>query len=109
MKNSNYAEHNYQDRKFRNQVSHLSGFIGMPIWYGRNPTLSEIREYDRRVLEKQALGFELKRKKLLKRLFAVLRLKTFNIFLQTSDASQKKNKIKGKAINPIETGSECCG
>jgi len=58
VKNSN----NKQDRKFRKKVSQMSGFIGMPMWNGRNPSLSEIREYDRHILEKQALGLSLREK-----------------------------------------------
>ena len=59
MNNDNFQQSNFQqDRKFKKQVSHLSGFIGMPMWNGRNPTLSEIREYDRRILEQQAMKFE---------------------------------------------------
>jgi hypothetical protein len=50
MENRNYKQH----RKFKNQVNHMQGFIGMPMWNYRNPSLSEIREYDRRVLELQA-------------------------------------------------------
>ena len=51
MKNPNDAH----IRKARNHVIHLQSFIGMPMWNwnGRNPTLSEIRDFDRLVLAQQ--------------------------------------------------------
>ncbi len=100
MKYSN----NRQYRKFEKQVNHLSGFIGMPVWNGRNPSLSEIREYDRRVLEKQALGFEPERNSLLKRLFVWTSSAASKAFGKTVKVAvtitEKKSSIK--------TNPECC-
>ncbi len=61
-----------QNRKFKKQVSHLQSFVGMPMSSHHNPSLSDIRENDRRLLEKQALGFEPERKSLLYRLIIEL-------------------------------------
>ena len=99
MKNSN----NKQDRKFEKQVSHLQSFIGMPLWNGRSPSLSEIREYDRRLLEKQALGFEPKRKSLLSRLIASMMRNTSKAFARIETASINKPDIA------VKTSAECCG
>ena len=60
-----YTNKSKQDIKFEKQVSHMQGFIGMPMWNYRNPSLSEIREYDRRILELQAKGFKPRRKSIL--------------------------------------------
>ncbi len=101
MKNSN----NIQDIKFEKQVNHLQNFIGMPMWNGRNPSLSEIREYDRRILEKQALGFEPKRKGLLKRVF----IWAIKIVIKAFNQSAKTSVKKREYLKPIKTGVECCG
>lgn len=118
MKNVTYKQ-NKQDRKFTNQVSHLSGFIGMPMWNGRNPTLSEIREFDRRVLEQQALeieqqsfetarvysqGFESKRQSSLNRFYAWLGggvSKTFGKIAKTGIT------VGGKKA-AVDSNPECC-
>jgi len=47
-----------QEQKFTAQLNQLPSFIGMPIRHGYKPTLSQIREHDRRILENQALGFK---------------------------------------------------
>ena len=99
MKNSNHK----QDMKFRKQVSHMSGFIGMPMWNGRSPSLSEIREYDRRILEKQALGFDSKRKGLLGRLIGSMMSNTSKAVAQIEAASKNKPDIS------VKTSAECCG
>ncbi len=100
MKNSNHK----QDIKFRKQVSHLSGFIGMPMWNGRSPSLSEIREYDRRILEKQALGFEPKRKSVLKRLFAW----TASVVSKAFGKIVKVGVTMTEKKASIKTNPECC-
>ena len=87
----------------------MSGFIGMPMWNGRNPSLSEIREYDRYILEKQALGFEPKRKSLLRRLFGGLRTIELKAFVQIAKAGKKTRAIKHEITKPVKKGSECCG
>lgn len=63
---------NEQVRKFKNQLNHLQSFIGMPLENRHKPSLSEIRENDRRLLEKQALGYKPRRESLLKHLFISL-------------------------------------
>jgi len=105
MKNSN----NNQHRKFKNQLNHMQSFIGMPMWNGRNPSLSEIREYDRLLLEKQALGFEPKRKSLLSRLSGGLMNITSKALRQMTKAGKKTKQIKQEITKPINTGIECCG
>ncbi len=108
MKNSN----NKQDMKFNNQVNHMQGFIGMPQWNYRNPSLSESREYDRRILEKQALGFKPKRQSLLNRLNGWLMTtfaKAFNQIREAKiEAKRQVNKKANERIEPVKTGSECC-
>ncbi|WP_299878954.1 hypothetical protein [uncultured Cocleimonas sp.] len=136
MKNSNSNSNNNLDRKFEKQVSHLSGFIGMPMWNGRNPTLSEIREYDRRLLERQSMGFE-SRKSLLKQLsssVSAVIVKSFTRFnskdraedvVAVSESNLTKQTVASKVTNrnaykniskrkdPVTaittSGSECCG
>ena len=61
-----YSNKSKQDIKFEKQVNHMQGFIGIPMWNYRNPSLSEIREYDRRIIELQAKGFKSSRKSILK-------------------------------------------
>jgi len=99
MKNDNFNKQNKQDRKFRQQSYHLSSFIGMPMWNGRNPSLSEIREFDRRILEKQALGFEPKRKSVLRHQLESLKLVVYKAIGHISKAENKQMKV----------ANECCG
>ena len=97
-----------QNRKLRKQVSHLSGFIGMPMWNGRNPSLNEIREYDRRIIEQQTKDLKPKRKSLLKRIFSWI----FQNAHQSLEVDHSKKAIavvkkkKKKESNEIDT--ECC-
>lgn len=104
-------QNDQQNRKLRNQVSHLSGFIGMPMWNGRNPTLSEIREYDRRLLEQQALEFEQQsfesvRKGSLNRLFTWI-----GAGMSTASASARISKARINITEkkaPVKGDAECC-
>ena len=105
MKNSNYQ----QDMKFNNQVNHLQSFIGMSMWNGRNPSLSEIREYDRQLLEKQALGFEPKRKSSLKLLISSMMTIVSTASNQIAKAGKKSSEITSELKAPIKTATECCG
>lgn len=105
MKNSK----NNQDRKFKNQVNHIHSFIGMPLWNGRNPSLSEIREYDRLILEKQALGFEPKSKSIFRLLVSALMNITSKYTKQITKAGKKTKQIKHEIAKPLNTGTECCG
>lgn len=101
MKNNN-------DRKFEKQVNHLQGFIGMPMWNGRNPSLNEIREYDRRIIEQQAKDLRPKRKSLLKRIFAWIfqnAQQSLGGYPFDKTITAVKNK-KRKDLN--EVGTECC-
>lgn len=103
---------NRQDRKFDNQVNHLQSFIGMPHWNGRNPTLSEIREYDRLILEKQAMSFKPQSKSVLKHVFAWVTASASTASSQVASASKNTGKIIGEKTReiktPIDTGSACC-
>ena len=104
MKNSNY-KHN---RKFERQVSHMQGFIGMPQWNYRNPSLEEIREYDRRILEEQAKGFKPRRKSLLKLFYSWMMTISSKSFRQIAKARNKTSEITSGLKEPVKTGSECC-
>ena len=106
MKNLNYNNSNSQNIKFNKQVSHLSSFVGMPMWNGRNPTLSEIREFDRRVLEQQALGFEAKKQSIFVRLSKGLKQQISKALVLASSAKQKSANIKHGLSKP---DVECCG
>ena len=99
---------NKQDRKFDRQVSHLQSFIGMPHWNGRNPTLSEIREYDRRLIEKQALGFKPKRNSVLKRVFSWMTASASNASSQVVSKSKKIGKKTREIKEPVDSSSACC-
>ena len=117
MKNGNRNSNNNLDRKFVKQVSHLSGFIGMPTWNGRNPTLSETREYDRLILEKQAQTFKPKNS-LLKRLNSSIG-RIFAAAFEKVETNKKTENMgsSGRAIiktkerkeSLVTTGNECCG
>ncbi|GAA0422348.1 hypothetical protein GCM10009133_33640 [Cocleimonas flava] len=111
MKNNNQQ---YQ-RKFERQVNHLSGFVGMPIRSGRQPTLSEIRENDRQILEQQAKGVEPRKNSLLQRVFAKLTATTTNASSHTvkaintiSTKSDKAVEKKRKSKELVRNGSVCC-
>lgn len=100
---------NQHDRKFKNQVNHMHSFIGMPLKNYRSPSLSEIREHDRRLLEKQALGFEPKRKGLLSRLIGKILTVTSKTSGQIAKVGKKTGEIKREISKPVKAGSECCG
>ena len=97
-----------QDRKLRKQVNHLSGFIGMPMWNGSNPSLSEIREYDRRLLEKQALGLMPQRKGLMKALLRGVINTTSKAFVTNTKIKKTPKAFKYEISKPMNTSSECC-
>ena len=109
MKSFNYEQQNKQNRKLEKQVNHLQSFIGMPMWNGHNPSLSEIREYDRRLLEKQALCLEPKRRSLLRYLFDGLKSYTLKALRPILKTANKTKTIKLGIVKPIKTGNECCG
>ncbi|MGK0272734.1 MAG: hypothetical protein ACI88H_003407 [Cocleimonas sp.] len=106
MKNRN--QNNTQDRKFKNQVSHLSGFIGMPMWNGRNPSLAEIREYDRRILEKQALNLEARRTPFVKVLFPGVMTLASKAFSKTAKIKKRTKVMKHDIAKARNTPTECC-
>jgi len=99
---------NTQDRKFERQVNHLQSFIGMPHWNGRNPTLSEIREYDRLILEQQAIGFKPKRKSVLQRVSSWMVAGVSKAAGQIVKAGEKTSKITSEIKKPVATGTEYC-
>ena len=105
MRNLNYK----QERKFKKQVSHLSGFVGMPMWNGRNPSLSDIREFDRRILEKQVLGLESQKSNLLLRLSKSLKQHFVNAFTLASNTKKKTVNIKYGLPKSSNIDVECCG
>jgi len=47
-----------RDQKFRRSVSLLHNIIAMPVSNDYQPTLSQIREQDRQLLNKQAMEIE---------------------------------------------------
>ncbi len=102
-------KNNKQEIKFNQQVNHLQSFIGMPPWNGRNPTFSEIRENDRRILEKQALGFEPKRKSLVRYIFDGLKTFIPSESRQTPMLAKKLKASKQSTNESIPIGTECCG
>lgn len=63
---------NQQDQKVSQQLNHLQSFIGLPDRSGYIVTPSQVREYDRLILEKQAMGFEANEKNLLSHLLGRL-------------------------------------
>ncbi len=87
----------------------MSGFIGMPMWNYKNPSLAEIREYDRRILAQQALGFKPMRESLLKRSVVGLKSIAITAFGQIAKAGKKTSEIKQEITKPVNTGTECCG
>jgi len=95
------------DRRFNKQVSHLSSFIGMPMWNGTAPTLSEIREYDRRVLEQQALALENKRIGFFQRSLTALSHRISRVFTLVFSAKQKTLKIKHEIAKPVMPDMKC--
>ncbi|MEH6456947.1 MAG: hypothetical protein V7749_11525 [Cocleimonas sp.] len=104
MKNDNYKQHKTQNMKFEKKVNHMSSFIGMPMWNGHNPSLTEIREYDRRLLEKQALGFGPERKSFVSRLFNGLISIVSIVLKQLKKAEVKITEKK----EPVKISPECC-
>lgn len=109
MKNSNNNAYNKVDRKFEKQVSHLSGFIGMPMWNGRNPSLSEIREFDRRILEQQVKAFKPKRKSVLNQLFKEVVTSLSKTFKQVGATKRRTKNTTSERKEPVTTGAEYCG
>lgn len=75
-----------QARKFTNQLNHLQSFIGTPARYINNPSLSEIRENDRRLLEQQALGFKPRRGNMLSLILTGLSNSTQKVFRRMAQA-----------------------
>lgn len=109
MKNGNYKHTNTHDKKFTKQVNHLSSFIGMPMWHGQNPSLEDIREYDRRLIERQSQSVKPKRKGLLKLLFEGLKTQGTHASGLILNAKKKTKNIKCEISKPIKTEAECCG
>ena len=87
----------------------MQGFIGMPQWNYRNPSLAEIREYDRRILEQQELGLKPGRKSLLKPLFNWMMTIPSKAFSQIKKASEKSSEITSELKEPVKTNPEYCG
>jgi len=105
-KNS-YLE-NTQNRAFNKKLNHLQSFIGMPMWDGRKPTISEIREYDRRLLEKQALSFEKQKDGFLIRASEKLRFQLSRPVKAFLQAKQKTKNTKAEITLPTITDAKCC-
>jgi len=51
-----------RDQKFRRNLSLLHSIIAMPMSNGYQPTLSQIREQDRKLLKKQTMEIKLEPK-----------------------------------------------
>jgi len=79
------------------------------MWNGRHPTLSEIREYDRRLLEKQALRVGVKKKGVVMQLKAVLKRRISNFINTLMTPKPKTKKVKHQAVLSIKPNAECCG
>lgn len=108
MKNNNSNQSYKHEKKFTKQINHMSSFIGMPMWNGRNPTLSEIREYDRRLIERQSQVVKQNKKGLVRFLFEGLKTQSSHVFGLISNAKKKTKNIKYEISKPIKTNAECC-
>ena len=95
---------NINHRKFERQVNHLQSFVGMPHWNYRNPSIEEIREFDRRILEQQANDYQAKRSSVLSKVFSWIFKSPTTAFDFTAKAATKKKAIKA----PIITDADCC-
>jgi len=108
MKYTNSYLENTQNRAFNKKVSHLQSFIGMPMWNGRKPTISEIREYDRQLLEKQALSLEKQKDGFVIRALEKFRFQLTRPFAAFLQAKQKTKNTKAEITLPTITDAKCC-
>lgn len=95
---------NKHDRNFNNQVNHLHSFIGMPMWNGRNPSISEIRAFNRRLLEQQALEKQVLEQKAVK---FDLKKKRFINFVKEFFLG-KTIDLNNRLDHQKKTNIECC-
>lgn len=100
-------DHYKQNIKFERKINHLQSLTGMPMWNGRNPSISEIRAYERRLLEQQALGME-KKVTLFQRFSAGLKQRVSSVFGLLTLAKHKTTKIKHKVAETSNSEVECC-
>lgn len=75
-----------QARKFTNQLNHLQSFIGTPARDGNKPSLSEVRENDRRLLKQQALDVKAPKQSLLNHFLTGLSNNTQTVFRRMTKA-----------------------
>ena len=110
MNNNNFYKDKKQSIQFEKKINHLQSFIGMPMWNGRNPTLAEIREYDRRLIEKQALDFKVGEKSIFSRFSKKLKqqfLKSLNNYPKIKPKSKVKI-LERDIAQPIKPEAGCC-
>lgn len=100
-------DHYKQNINFERKINHLQSLTGMPMWNGRNPSISEIRAYERRVLEQQVLGME-KKASFFQRFSAGLKRRLTNALGLFTLAKQKTSKIKHTVTETNNPEAECC-
>ena len=100
-------DHYKQNINFERKINHLQSLTGMPMWNGRNPSISQIRAYERRLLEQQSLGIE-KKANFLQRFTTGIKRRLSNAFGLFTLAKHKTSKIKHKVAETNSPEAECC-
>ncbi len=100
-------DHYKQNIKFERKINHLQSLTGMPMWNGRNPSISQIRAYERRLMEQQTMETQKKKESLFQQCLNGLRRRVSGIQVKLSQ-QKPKNKMRAGIITSTSKIENCC-